>query len=165
MALPAQVIIVRHAEEPEQGNHLSPKGHARAQAMIGFWRTHPVVAHYGDPVAFYASYSPGKSLRSIETLTPSANFYRRPLFSHFQKEQIRELAYEILNRPDLHGRTVVVAWQHTHIIPMLQALGVQNAPAVWPDSIFNQAAVVRYALGPPARFGMFPQCLLPGDCL
>lgn len=165
LALPAQVVILRHAEKPEEGDHLSPKGYARAQALVGFWRTHPVVAQFGDPVAFYASYSPNKSVRSIETLSPSAVFYRRPLFSHFQKDQTFELAQEILNRPEFHGRTVVVAWQHTNIIPMLRALGVQNAPPIWPDSIFNQVAVVRYALGPPARFGMYPQCVLPGDCL
>lgn len=100
LALPAQVVILRHAEKPEEGDHLSPKGYARAQALVGFWRTHPVVAQFGDPVAFYASYSPNKSVRSIETLSPSAVFYRRPLFSHFQKDQTFELAQEILNRPE-----------------------------------------------------------------
>jgi hypothetical protein len=164
-ALPAQIVILRHAEKPESGNHLSPKGYARAQALVGFWRAHPVARAYGDPVAFYASYSPDKSLRSVETLAPSAGFYRAPLFSHHAKDQTEALAHEILNRPEFHGRTVVVAWQHTNIIPMLRRLGVQNAPPVWPDEIFNRIAVVRFAFGPPARFGMYPQCLLPGDCL
>lgn len=163
-ALPAQIVILRHAEKPETGDHLSPKGYARAQALVGFWRAHPIVHAFGDPVAFYASYSPDKSLRSIETLAPSSNFYGAPLFTHYPKDQTDALVREILNRPEFQGRTVVVAWQHTNIIPLLQRLGVQNAPPVWPDEVFNRIAVVRFAFGPPARFGMHPQCLLPGDC-
>ncbi len=164
LALPAQIVILRHAEKAEMGNHLSPKGYARAQALVGFWRTHPVTKAYGDPVAFYASYAQGKSLRSIETLAPSAQFFGKPVLTHFEKNQTDLLAQELLFRPEYQGRTVVVAWQHTHIIPMLQRLGVQNAPSLWPDEVFNRVAVVRFAFGPPARFGMYPQCLLPGDC-
>ncbi len=76
-AVPAQVMIIRHAEkyEDRQKIHLNPQGHTRARALAQFFQTDPRVLEHGVVSAIVAQ-SPSlqkKSVRCEETVEPLAH--------------------------------------------------------------------------------------------
>ena len=54
-AMPAQVMIIRHAEKYEDRAkiHLNPRGLTRAMAFAQFFQTDPRVLEYGLPASHY----------------------------------------------------------------------------------------------------------------
>jgi hypothetical protein len=54
LAEPAQVIIIRHAEKPEDGNELSLEGRERAAALAPYFLANLDLLEFGPPVAIYA---------------------------------------------------------------------------------------------------------------
>src|SRR5690242_3535393 len=73
---PAQIIVLRHAEKPdnEKALHLSPKGQERAQALVKFFTENRKATRYGAPAALYATRPTrrGHGQRPGETLAPLA---------------------------------------------------------------------------------------------
>ncbi len=55
VAHPAQIILLRHAEKPphESSVHLSDRGHTRAQALVKFLSTGPVLGTNGLPEGLF----------------------------------------------------------------------------------------------------------------
>ena len=75
-AMPAQVVIIRHAEKYEDPGqiHLSPKGRTRALALAELFQSEPRVLEFGRPAAIIAQSPTGKkpSRRCLETVAPLA---------------------------------------------------------------------------------------------
>src|SRR4051812_2923021 len=72
---PAQVIIIRHAEKPDDGNELSLRGEERAAALVPYFLKTGELLKFKTPVAIYAQRpkDADSSLRSIETVKPLAD--------------------------------------------------------------------------------------------
>jgi hypothetical protein len=163
-AQPAQVIIIRHAEEPRADSiHLSAKGQRRAEALVSFFTADPRVTQHGPPAALFAPRPrPNRSRRSEETLLPTANALGLTIQEPLHQEQYAELARRLLRNPRLRGKTVVIAWTHSSIPQLATALGVRPSPKGWKSGVYDRAYVITYVRG-RARLVDLPQRVLPGD--
>lgn len=173
LAAPAQVIIIRHGEKPENGNQLDARGVARANALPGFFQNNPIADAYGPPVAIFAmqpknaNQADGSdeigSLRAIETVTPLARRLGEQVFDPYMKDEFPSLVQTVMAAPQFTGRTVVICWEHTVIPQMAQDFGLNGGPTNWPDSVFDVAWVLRFTNNKVTSFGLIPENVLPGD--
>ncbi len=162
---PAQVIIIRHAEKPAEGNDLSPRGEERAQALVGFFERNPAVTQFGPPAAIYAMTpkADGHDVRPLETVEPLAQSLGLQVNTSVGKEDVEGLAQAVMKDPAGAGKMVLIAWEH-HLIPAIaKAFGLTSAPETWPDDVFDRAWIINFDGGKPVSFQNVPQHLLPGD--
>jgi broad specificity phosphatase PhoE len=164
-AKPAQVIIIRHAEKPEEGDHLSVKGMERAAALAPYFLNTPPVLEYGKPVALYATnVTPDdKSFRTQETLAPLAKELNLEIKHPYTKDQYADLAREILNNKDYEGKMVLIAWEHHNIPALAKALGVNPEPSRWHGKDFDRVWTITYKEDGRVKFNTFSQELMYHD--
>ena len=161
---PAEIIIIRHGEEPGGNSiHLSARGQRRAEALADFFRTNAIATQNGLPFALFAALpKPNKSRRSEETLIPTSRALGKPIREPFFQEQYAALAQRILHNPAFKGKTIVIAWTHSYIPQLAAALGVRPAPPAIKSSVYDRAYVITRS-GGRVTFADMPQHLLPGD--
>lgn len=165
LAVPAQVIIIRHGEKPATGSNLNVRGEERATALVPYFLNNPALTQYGPPVAIYAAGShKNATTRSIETCTPTAQALGISVQATYTKKDFAPLAQDILNNPKYSGKTVLVCWEHKMIPFLTNALGVQPMPAPWPGKVFDRTWVITFKPnGQILSFQNLPQKLLIGD--
>jgi hypothetical protein len=160
-ALPAQVILLRHAEKPEpvEGSHLSEVGWARARALAGYFSEAPDATRFGKIAGLYAVRPdrPEGSVRSIETLTPASQALATKIESKFTKLEVAALVKEILKSPVFDGRTVVVCWEHKRIPEIARAFGASDAPSEWGGKIYDRLWYLRFDSTGKVEFLDLPQ--------
>lgn len=165
LAKPAQIILMRHAEKPDNVDdpHLTARGVERAQALPAWFTNAPEAKAFGPPVALFAPHAKHHGgVRPTETLAPLARQLKLSIQTPYFSTECAELAKDILSRPAYDGKTVVICWVHTEIPGLARALGVNNAPAKWKDSVFDRVWVIRYD-GPTPKLQEVKEQLLPGD--
>jgi hypothetical protein len=164
-ALPAQVMIIRHAEKPESGPHLSPEGVERARGLVSFFTQNQSVLQFGVPVAIYAAEpaAEGKSVRSIETVTPLAQHLGLQIKTDLTSSETTALANAVLSNPAYNGKSVLICWPHSEIPQIATAFGVQSAPAKWPGEVFDRVWMITFNANGTPQFANLPQRVLPGD--
>ena len=164
-AMPAEVILLRHGEKPEQGNILSEQGFARAKALPDFFKNNIFVNRIGPNVSIYAmrpSRADG-SIRAIQTMEPTAKALSVPLHEDFSKIQIDGLVNEIKTNSNYNGHTVVVCWEHKMIPLIAKALGAATAPQQWNGAVFDRAWVLEFDSIRVRNFKDIPEHVLPSD--
>lgn len=164
-ALPAQVLIIRHAEKPAQGNQLNTKGRIRAAALAPYFVDGDWFKKYGPPAAIYAqkpSHVDG-SERPIETVTPLANALGQTLHTEFTHQQLKEMIQEVKSHPQYNGKLVLISWEHHAIPEMARLFGATTAPNNWEGDIFDRVWVIDYLADGSVNFQNIPQRLLFGD--
>lgn len=162
---PAQIILIRHAEEPanENGIHLSAQGQRRARALPALFARGSEFSAYGRPVALFATRPERrKSRRSLETLRPTALRVQRTVQIPYFASDVSRLASTVLNRRVHRGRTVLIAWTQEQLPELAEQLGVSNAPN-WDNDTYDRAWVITYDENGVAQMRDLPQNLLPGD--
>src|SRR5687768_12383424 len=84
-AMPAQILLIRHAEKPESGPELSSVGWERARALPTLFRR-PEFKKSGSPVALIAMAPKDKdgSVRSIQTLKYVADEFNLTINSDYK---------------------------------------------------------------------------------
>jgi len=142
----ATLLIVRHAEKPDDGAGLTAEGERRAKAYAEYFR------HFeldGAPVhldALVATSDTQKSARPRLTLEPLAKASGLALEQPFADKQVHELAAWLAHQPA--GRTTLIAWHHGQIPNLLSALGADPATLIgapaWPSGIYTWVIVLRY---------------------
>lgn len=167
LALPGQVLIIRHAEKPENDAeiHLSPVGRRRAEALVAFFRQHASVTEFGPPVAIFAAaprHEDG-SLRSIETVTPLARAMGINVDDSYTARDFKDLADHVLDKKKYEGRTVLISWPRDEIPKLAKHLGVRPAPDNWDKGTFDRVWKITYPRKNSAHFVDLPQGVLPGD--
>lgn len=164
MALPAQVILIRHAEKAGNGE-LSQKGQQRAQALVAYFKTNPAVLHFGTPVAIYAGapVNGSGSVRSIQTVTPVAQALGLQLHTEFDRSQGAEMAAAVLQDPHYDGKMVLVCWSHADLADIASAFGVTPQPEAWDGNTFDRSWVIDFNKSGVSGFSDIPQNVLPGD--
>src|SRR2546423_1477606 len=143
LAQPAEVILIRHAEKPPEGNHLSLQGRERAAALVPYVLETPELLTFKTPVAIYAQ-APKKdtsSVRSIETVKPLADALKLPIKETYIRDDFRKMVAEVLAGREYEGHTVLICWEHKVIPEMAKEFGVENAPTKWPGSAFDRTWV------------------------
>ncbi|MFH0959871.1 MAG: histidine phosphatase family protein [Pseudomonadota bacterium] len=168
-AMPAQVMIIRHAEkyEDRQKIHLNNWGLTRAKALSQFFQTDPRVLEHGIPATIIAQKpSPKKkSVRCEETVEPLAQALGQKIIDHFAYGEVFELVEWLRSNSDLDSKSVLICAQHLDIQPIARALGVPNiGQAVWPHETYDRVWLIDFSLdGKVSSFRDIPQLLLFGD--
>jgi hypothetical protein len=138
---PAEVLIIRHAEEPPKGRHLNALGRDRAAALTGLFP-----GHFAAPTVLFAATQTKQSARSTETLEPLAAALHLHIDETYAEPQVRELAHAILTRPEYAGSDVLICWHHETIVDLAAAFGVDRPPK-WPHAQYDHVWRIRFAAG------------------
>ncbi len=158
-AVPAEVLIVRHAEQPTHGSqvHLSAIGRARAAALP---RLFP--ARFAAPTVLFATRASKESNRPFETLQPLAQALGLRIDDRFPDEAYAQLASTILTSAAYAGAHILICWHHGTIPALAAQLGAVHAPARWPDAQYDHVWQLRYR-GGAVTFEDRQAPLLPSD--
>ncbi len=160
---PAQVLIIRHAEKPPEGEHLDQKGRERAFALAPFFLGRAEVLDFGLPVAIYAmgQNREDSSLRPQETVQEVAKALNLQPITRFKKGDEALMAEEILLNKEYHGKSILICWEHHSIQDIVKAFNFPEPPK-WHGSVFDR--VYKLILGNGSRaFYNLPQRLLFED--
>jgi broad specificity phosphatase PhoE len=142
----AVILIIRHAEQPDDGYGLSSVGDARAKAYINYFKNFTVD---GQPLKldylFAAKDSPN-SHRPRLTIEPLAKELGLTVDSQFNNKEFMKLVDEIQSRP--HGTNILICWHHGTIPQLLRALGADPKRLLpngkWPNNVFGWLIELRY---------------------
>lgn len=176
-SVPAQIIIVRHAEkDPKTGQLVDPQGLERAAALAYYLTETPYLQQFGQIAAVFASRQIDQSdrviPRTIETMMPVAELLQLPVHSPFNGFQTAQMANFILNSPKYDGKNIVICWNHSSIIDLLRAFGFlwpMNTVA-YPNCRFDFTFVLNYPQTSAYPLVYFQQLLYgdptcrPGGC-
>lgn len=142
-AAPAQIIIIRHGEKIDDSHRdLSPKGCQRAYLLTDFFKKFKSVAGvYAQGIK-----KAGGSIRSLETIAPTAKTLGIKINNLFLKDDLAALAHQILTSPSFQGKTVLISWEHSAILNLVPALGIKLPENLnhWPSTVFDQAWIISY---------------------
>ena len=142
----ARIVIIRHAEKPEEGAGLTPDGDKRALAYVNYFAGVKVDKAPLKLDHLFAAADSKNSERSRLTLEPLSRALKLPIDQRFDADEFAKLAEEI--RTQDHGRNMLICWHHGSLPGLLGALGVEPARVLpdgeWPDKIFNWVIVLRF---------------------
>lgn len=151
IAAPAQIIIIRHGEkDPASGQLVNPQGLERAAALAYYLTSTPYLQNAGPIFAVFASRQIDQSdriiPRTIETAMPVAELLQLPVHSPFNGYQTAQMADFIMSSPQYNGKNILICWNHSSIMPLLNAFGFQwpvNTVA-YPDCHFDYTFVLTF---------------------
>jgi phosphohistidine phosphatase SixA len=153
---PADVLLMRHAEEPDHGPDLNDRGRDRSKALV---RLFP--QRFPTPTALFAARTTKESARSAQTLEPLAATLGLPVDDRFVDTRYAELALTLLSEPKYAGAHVLICWHRETMPALAAALGVERPPA-WPSSRYDRVWFIRFA-GTRAKLSEESQWLLADD--
>jgi len=151
---PAQIILIRHAEKPDDPKdpHLSRVGMQRAERLVSFITTNPDLTRFGRPVAVFATRTTKheNGQRTQETVAPLARALKLPVQTPYLGEDYAKLAKLILATPAYAGKTVLICWNHEQLTQLAAALGVKPEPPKWKAGVFDRVYLISYPAGKAA---------------
>jgi len=165
MAQPAEVIIIRHAEKPAEGNDLSLQGRERAAALVPYFLGTPDVLEFKTPVAIYAQAAKKEtsSIRSIATVKPLADSLGLAVNEKYTRDEFRQMVAEIMADPHYEGHTVLICWEHGVIPDIAKEFGAGDAPTKWHGKRFDRTWIIKFRTGKTPEFKDLPQHLMYND--
>ncbi len=143
----ATVLIIRHAEEPDDGDGLSTVGETHANNYVSYFENYRVPGAEPIPLsALFAAANSSSSHRPVLTLTPLSLATGLPIDSQFKDDDYAKLA-DALKSTD-HGRYIVVCWHHGNIPNLIRALGGDPDELLpngkWPGSQYGWVVQLHY---------------------
>ena len=165
-AQPAQIILLRHAEKPDDpaAEHLSARGNERAVALVSLLGRSSLLTSNAPVAALYASRvtKHDRGHRTGETIAPLSKDLGLPVNTTYDSDKYSLLALSVLNNPAYSGKTVIVCWTHHDLAQLAGAFGVRPQPDHWKEKTFDRLWVVSYREG-RAELRNVPQRLLKDD--
>ena len=167
------VLIVRHAEKPEQSDGpnsrgLTPRGEQRAEAYANYFDPLRIDGQTLQPQRLIATSDSKNSERPRLTLTPLAARLQLPLEQPFADKQVDKLV-ESLRRQN-QAAVVLIAWHHGELGNLIDAFGGDLKTLVgkdkWPGDVYNWLIVLRFddrGQLMPSSSHLVQEHLLPGD--
>jgi hypothetical protein len=162
------VLIIRHAEQPGQGNGLSPRGEQRAQAYASYFDPLQLDGSTLLPQRLIATSDSKASMRPRLTLTPLAARLQLPIEQPWADDQVDALAKALRKKNE--ASVVLIAWHHGHIVKLIEALGGDAKQLLgrktWPGDVYNRVVVLHFdAQGRlnESASRLVQEHLLPGD--
>jgi hypothetical protein len=142
----AVILVIRHAEKPNEGSDLSAAGETRAEAYVNYFKNFKID---GQPLKLdylFASRDSTASDRPDLTIAPTANALGLTIDSQYDNNQFQKLADDIQSR--LRGKNILICWHHGNIPGLLQALGANPDSVLpngkWPSEVFGWLIMLRY---------------------
>ena len=140
------VLIIRHAEKPDNGDGLSPTGEERARTYVNYFQNFTVDSKPLRLNYLFSAADSKQSRRPRLTLEPLSKTLGLPIDSRFKDKQFLELVQEIQNRP--HGKNILICWHHGQIPQLLRALGADPEKLIlgakWTADVFGWLIQLRY---------------------
>src|SRR5271154_139108 len=140
------ILIIRHAEKPDDGSGLSAAGAARSKAYVNYFKNFTID---GQPLKLdyiFAAADSKDSQRPRLTVEPTSRTLGIAIDSRFKDKNFQELAEEIQSKP--HGKTILISWHHEEIPSLLDALGADATQVIpkakWPGNVFGWLIELRY---------------------
>jgi broad specificity phosphatase PhoE len=141
-----EILIVRHAEKPDDGIGLTPAGQERAAAYVGYF------AHFtvdGAPLKIdhiFAAADSKNSIRPRLTVEPLANALQQKIDLRFTDKDPEAIASDL--RAHDYGKHILICWRHGKIPGLLEALGANPSTFVpegkWPENIYDRVIELRF---------------------
>src|SRR5213082_2603817 len=129
------VLIIRHAEDADSGDGISPLGETRAEAYKSYFLNFTIDSKRLEPKAVFAAKDSKKSHRPRLTVEPFAKAAKLKIDTRFGNYQSDELAANL--RANQRGKVILISWRHGNIPALLQAFGANPASLLprrkWPD--------------------------------
>lgn len=139
-SLPAQVLILRHAEKPEDKEEttLSEKGERRAQALIRVLG--PGNGRFEVPEKIFAQAPKDDegSVRSLQTARPLAQALGLRVNQQYEVGEGWALAEHLLEAPVYDGKVVLIIWGRDEIGDIAHGLGARRLPNKWPKGVYDR---------------------------
>src|SRR5215469_15817112 len=117
----AVVLIIRHAEDANSGQGISPRGQERAEAYKNYFRNFTVDSTRREPNVVFAAKDSKKSHRPRLTVEPFAKAANLKIDAGFGNDQSTELAADL--RTNQQGKVILICWRHPYVPVLLRALG------------------------------------------
>jgi broad specificity phosphatase PhoE len=140
------ILIIRHAEKPDEGSGLSAAGEARAEAYVNYFKNFKIDGQPLNLDYLFASRVSSASDRPGLTLAPTAKALGLTIDSQYGNNQFQKLADKIQSR--LGGKNILICWHHGNIPGLLQALGANPDSVLpngkWPSDVFGWLIMLRY---------------------
>lgn len=157
--LPIEVILLRHAEKPddERCPDLAHKGRVRAAALSEY-----LPHHFGAPTFLLAAKAGPVSNRPVLTLKPLSEALALPIETRYQDDEYELLAQEIMTQTRFDNARVIICWHHGKIPELTRALAVHDPPHHWDDDVFDLIWHIKDVPG-EAKLSQINQKLLFGD--
>ncbi|WP_017902644.1 hypothetical protein [Pseudomonas asplenii] len=162
------VLIVRHAEKPDQGRGLSPRGEQRAQAYASYFDPLELKGQDLIPQRLIATRDSKESDRPRLTLTPLAQRLQLPIEQPYADDQVDKLVKSL--GKDNPAPVLLIAWHHGHIDNLIEAFGGDTKKLLghkhWPDDVYDWLLVLRFddqGKLVESRSEKIQEHLLPGD--
>jgi broad specificity phosphatase PhoE len=150
---PRQIVILRHAEKPDDPSDpdLSPEGVARAQMLANL-----IPRRFPNPDWLFCAARSRHSNRSYDTLAPLARALGMALDERYVDDRYAELAADLLQKPKYADKLIVICWHHGHIPDLALSLGVAQATLAaapgmigmgWDPTIFDRFWILDFGNG------------------
>jgi hypothetical protein len=140
------VMIIRHAENPDSGRGLSPRGQQRAEAYKDYFLKFTVDSKPLVPDAIFAANDSKHSHRPRLTLEPFAKAAKLQIDTRFGSNQSADLATEL--RATQQGKRILICWRHGNIPDLLRALGAIPETLLprgkWPGAVYDWVILLSY---------------------
>jgi hypothetical protein len=164
----ATVLIIRHAEDADSGDGISPLGQQRAEAYKNYFLNFTVDSKRREPEAIFAAKDSKKSHRPRVTMEPFAKAANLKIDTRFGNEQSAALATDL--RANQQGKVILICWRHPYIPALLQALGANPGSFLpngkWPGAVFDWIVLLSFDQDGrlvPSNSRRTNEHLLPGD--
>jgi len=135
----AVVLIIRHAEDADSGDGISPLGQERAEAYKNYFLNFTVDSKPREPAVIFAAKDSKKSHRPRLTMEPFAKAANLKIDTRFGNDKSADLAAEL--RANQQGKVILICWRHPYIPALLGALGATPENFLpngkWPGAVFD----------------------------
>jgi len=133
------VLIIRHAEDADSGDGISPLGQERAEAYKNYFLNFTVDSKQREPAVIFAAKDSKKSHRPRLTMEPFAKAANLKIDTRFGNDQSADLAADL--RANQQGKVILICWRHPYIPALLRALGANSETFLpngkWPGAVFD----------------------------
>jgi hypothetical protein len=162
------VLIIRHAEDADSGDGISPLGQERAEAYKNYFLNFTVDSNPREPTVIFAAKDSKKSHRPRLTMEPFAKAANVKINTHFGNTQSADLAADL--RANQQGKVILICWRHPYIPALLRALGANPESFLpngkWPGAVFNWIILLSFDQNGhliPSKSRRTNEHLLPSD--
>ena len=164
----AVVLIIRHAEDADSGDGISPLGEKRAEAYKNYFINFTVDSKRREPAVIFAAKDSKKSHRPRLTMEPFAKAANLKIDTRFGNNQSADLAADL--RANQQGKVILICWRHPYIPALLGALGANPETFLpngkWPGAVFDWIILLSFDQNGhliPSSSRRTNEHLLPGD--
>jgi len=167
-AVPAQIVVVRHANKNLKVEEatLTMEGRVRAAGLGILLAGSPALTTFGPPAAIFATHTAHvyHTVRTIQTMLDLSRLTKIEIETPYILTETKELAAHVLSNPKYANQYVVICWDYRNIPHLLKALGVKEDVPEVAEDVFDRMWILQYAPdGTLKSFQNTSQRLLFGD--